>query len=328
MPGEVLASSYSAGAQAFLADANWKSFLTKFIAQNSGTSANADWAESNDDRTTAYNLHRLGGAGNTFSSLSLSSTTDVDWFRFFIQATGTNGDGVRISDDSSGTLRLTVEDESGKSLAGSGELSVSLAGAAAGEYFVKIYGDGKTIVPQYSFAVDAPGSSIVASDWARGNDIPGKATALGLIDSSTVFSGLTLQPGASNWFAFETPRNPSSNPGQLSISRTNGGSLTITMQDGSGRTIASKSGTGVVAIPYASGGGATYKFEVQGAAGDYQVKFQPGSGDALLTSTSGGGGTGGGSGSGGGGGTGGRRRWGHWRWGHWRWGHWRWGHWR
>ena len=79
---------------------------------------------------------------------------------------------------------------------GTGRISVSLAGLAAGEYFVDVErtgGSSATTVPQYTLSIDAPGT-LATSDWAGHNDQPVKAYDLGQVANLSVFSGLTWRP--------------------------------------------------------------------------------------------------------------------------------------
>jgi hypothetical protein len=271
-PGGTVSATYQADAQAFLDRTGWGDFLTRFVNQPRMTDAAGDWAEANDTRARAYNLHRLGGAGNAFTGLTLPSG-DADWFRFFIPAPGTAGDRVAVTTPSGPPLRIFVEDAAGRVLAGSGGSSVSLSGAPAGEYFVRVEGNGTSAVSQYTLTINAPGATVPASDWARGNDQPGKAQDLGVIATTALFSGLALENGGSSWFAFATPRNPGEAPGRLVVRPNGTGSITARLVARDGSVLTSDSVGGAAWLAYPSGSGAAYQLEITGSAGGYTLSF-------------------------------------------------------
>jgi hypothetical protein len=192
------------------------------------------------------------------------------------------------------TLRLYVEDDSGQTLPGSGNRAVSLSGRGAGQYFVKIVGDSQSTVSSYSLTINAPGSTVAAADWARGNDAPGKEKDLGVIASEALFSGLGVAPGGAEWFSFETPRNPSQTPGHLQIIPSAGGSLSADLYDQSGNLLKSLNSAQALTFSFMSGSGASYRLAVHGQA-DYSIRFLSSAqplvrvldGNSLLTAGSG-----------------------------------------
>ncbi|MFM5946680.1 MAG: T9SS type A sorting domain-containing protein, partial [Dolichospermum sp.] len=108
---------------------------------------------------------------------------DQDWFRFTINQTGATGDRVKVNyspiNGQGLSLSLRYTNANGQqqqltSNTGSGQEIVSLTGLAAGEYLIKVTGNGTTVVPDYSLSIDAPGTVTNGNDWVGAN-----TTALG-----------------------------------------------------------------------------------------------------------------------------------------------------
>jgi hypothetical protein len=276
-PGATVDSSYSANFASFFTATNWSSFLARFTAASNPGVSVGDWAEPNDTLLHAFDLHRLVGAGNRFTGLSLDRPADVDWFRVFIQSAGTGGNGITVVNDAGGGgLVLYIRDAVGNLLAGSGGTSVGLANLPAGEYDIEVAGDGQTIVPRYTLTINAPDTIISGGDWAHGNDTATKAHDLGVVAGNGVFPGLSIDSAVTDWFRFTTPRDElaTANTGAITVRPTASGSITVELQDTSGNPIVSATGSGDVRIPFTTGHGASYLLRIYGAPGGYTLLIQ------------------------------------------------------
>ncbi|NJN88118.1 MAG: hypothetical protein HC881_19770, partial [Leptolyngbyaceae cyanobacterium SL_7_1] len=142
-------AAYTQEFTSLYSDTNWLNFLNRnLIGLQRVVAASPDWAEVNDVRSQATNLHRLAGANKLFTGLNIGTASDVDWFRFETVATGSNTDSVQIAFDSTaGELTLQLYDTTGTLLqtstnSNSGATSiekVSLDSLTAGQIsFLKI----------------------------------------------------------------------------------------------------------------------------------------------------------------------------------------------
>jgi hypothetical protein len=117
-----------------------------------------DGFEQNDTRTTAANLGTFVSA-STITDLALLDSHD--WFRFTTTGTGTSADSVRIQfANVRGNLNLELYNAAGKKIgtsSGSGNSEqISLAGRAAGTYFVHVLGKSGAKNADYSLTIDPP----------------------------------------------------------------------------------------------------------------------------------------------------------------------------
>ncbi|MFI5381185.1 MAG: clostripain-related cysteine peptidase [Tepidisphaerales bacterium] len=228
-----------------------------------------DWAESNDVRSQATDLHTLAAHGMTFSNLSINTPTDVDWFRFTTTAAGTPADQASISfSNATGNLDLYLYDSQGNLLTsstGTGDSeSVSLSGQPAGDYYLKVASANGNTNPDYTLTVDAPSPPSGTGDWAEPNDTREKAFTLPV---GTPEGGLTLTVGDVDWYHFQVDRLPALNP--LVVTATydaGGGSLQMTLYDTAGNAVAHSSAvTGGQALSYPSFTGQEYLLQVTGS---------------------------------------------------------------
>ena len=193
---------------------------------------NGDWAEedtANNSVTNARDLRNVEGL-QTWQTLSIHNTSDVDWFKFTTIGTGDANDVVQIAfDQALGDLELYVLNAAGSKLydaTGKERKSetinsieeVSLKGLAAGTYLIQVKGYNGAINPSYQLAINAPDSSTIPMDWADSNgannvrtkaeDLSGlQGTAEDLLElqGTNVFSGLSIHQGTDqDWFKFKT----------------------------------------------------------------------------------------------------------------------------
>jgi hypothetical protein len=224
--GETIDRSYLTRNQNFLRVTGWSNFLNAFVNRTTRRSNlfAEDWAESNEVAARAYNFNTLIGNGHVFTDLSLHQASDLDWFRFTMGATGIAGDKIAIAYNNAAGQRMSflLYDRAPngqrrlRRSSGAGSI-VSLAGLGRGEYFIQVRGNG-VIVPEYSLAIDAPGTVTNGNDWARGNNRSLKANELGIITTETQLAGLRVDSTNPDWFKFETPKNQIVKPGRVTVS--------------------------------------------------------------------------------------------------------------
>jgi hypothetical protein len=227
-----------------------------------GATIPADAYEPNDTLATATDLNPpdpahtgqdlpLTGA-KTISHLTITSSTDVDYFQFTTAATGTDGDAVRIDfDNTQGNLDLALLDSSGNVLesvppSDTNEKSLSLSGLAAGSYYVLVSGHNRATSPDYSLTVTAPqptGPSL-PPDWTGGTHTS-LATAfdLGTIAGQhSPITGLRINnSGVDEWFKFTTGAD-GTDANLVRIDFLSAlGQLGLELDDGSGDVLASSS---------------------------------------------------------------------------------------
>ncbi|PSF34929.1 hypothetical protein C7H19_18145 [Aphanothece hegewaldii CCALA 016] len=278
-------AGYISRNSAFFTATNWKTFLDAFLTRgtNNGTTLALDWAESNEVAARAYNFNTLIGDGYTFNDLSIHKPSDVDWYRFSIQGTGTTTDRAIITYSNANSQRLTAnlyKTENGNRVkhgqtsdTGSGTETLGLSGLASGEYWIEV--KGNNIIPQYSLKFDTPGTVSNGNDWIVGNDIPSKAYDLGIIAARSLFTGLQIAPSTLDYFEFETPKNQLVEPGRVTVTVV--GTQTVTAELLSNNTsVVTKTGTGNLQLDYPGEPGKTYQLKISGtSAVGYFLDFQP-----------------------------------------------------
>ncbi|TRV50784.1 MAG: hypothetical protein EWV53_14205 [Microcystis panniformis Mp_MB_F_20051200_S9] len=175
-----------------------------------------DWAEqgtANNSVANARDLRNVEGL-QTWQTLSIHNTSDVDWFKFTTIGTSDANDVVQIAfDQSLGDLELYLYNSTGTTILKKSETinnieEVSLSGLAAGTYLIQVKGYNGAINPSYQLAINAPETSTIPTDWADKNGTNNtRATAEDLLklDGVNLFSGLSIhQGGDEDWFKFET----------------------------------------------------------------------------------------------------------------------------
>jgi hypothetical protein len=156
-----------------------------------------DVYEENDTFDTARWLGTLDGAARTYQGLQLR---DNDWYRFAIARDSLSpSDFARIEfRHAQGNLDLQLYDRTGRLVRASRGVTdsetVSLAGLAAGTYYLRVYGAAGARNPDYSMTIDAP------DDAYEPNDSLAKAKDLGVITSAKSLQRLQLLDD--DWFRF------------------------------------------------------------------------------------------------------------------------------
>ncbi|WP_179051975.1 pre-peptidase C-terminal domain-containing protein [Nostoc sp. TCL26-01] len=183
---------------------------------NAPENTSGDWAEKtlgNNISSNAFNLRDVEGL-QTWESLSIHTTNDVDWFKFTTLNTANATDFVRIQfDQKLGDLELSLYDATGTTLYGKSESTdnfeeLKLTNAQGtylnpGTYLVKVEGYKQATNPNYQLLINAPSGD--NSDWAETNNTRLTAENLQEVQGTQVYSGLSLhQGGDDDWFSFIT----------------------------------------------------------------------------------------------------------------------------
>ncbi|MCS7046816.1 MAG: clostripain-related cysteine peptidase, partial [Gemmataceae bacterium] len=281
--GQTISGDYTAQFAAFLAATGWGNFLQQFVGGPTArpTILDPDFAEANEHPRRAHDLKTLTGNSNHVTNLSLHNRVDQDYFRFRTLAAGTSAHNVTATRDAGGgTWRMSLQNQDGVELSavtGTGTtLTLSLSGRPAGTYLVLINSTDGTIIPRYALQINAPAApaNVAVADWAGNNSSPDKAYSLGVIGNDVIYSGLVLEPGRTDWFTFQTPRNVQAGTthGYLQVVSTTGKPLTVNLQKGD--EAPATGNASVVTLPFDTGTANTYRFSVVGAANDtYQLFF-------------------------------------------------------
>jgi hypothetical protein len=151
------------------------------LSVNVGSSVADDAYENNDSFSAASNLGTLTAEKNV-SGLVLADS--ADWYKFSMNGPGTSASAVSLSfQNSLGNLNLDLYNSAGTRLANSTSLmnseSVSLAGRAAGTYYIRVYSPTGVTNSTYSLAVN-PGVTTATVPPASGS-----------FDIQFVFNGLS-----------------------------------------------------------------------------------------------------------------------------------------
>lgn len=149
-----------------------------------------DAHEENDSRVIARGLGMLT-APVSISNLAMADSHD--WYRFTTSGTGTSADFVQIDfQHAQGNLQLELYDAAGFRLASSAGVTnserISLAGRAAGSYYVHVFGSAGALNPQYSLLIDPPAPPAPPTTPPP--------TGSGAFDIQFAFSGLTTSQRA------------------------------------------------------------------------------------------------------------------------------------
>ena len=158
-------------------------------------------------------------AEKIITGLTMEDT--ADWYKFKLAAAGSTNDFVRIDfQQSQGDLDMVVYKSDGTTILGSsmgkGDSEiVSLNGAPAGTYYVKVYGYLGATNPEYSLTImpiapdryeDNDSPAIVDARPAGGVNSPNLGTLDNVAHFKTTISGLTMDDAA-DWYKFTMPAN-------------------------------------------------------------------------------------------------------------------------
>ncbi len=165
----------------------------------------ADGFENNDTAATASILGTLSGSV-THEHLTIQAGDD-DWYRFTLAAPGREGDAVALAfTHANGDVDMQLYAANGTTVlltsAGSENSErVSLAGLAAGDYYVRVFGYQGVANPDYSLTL-AVASATPAADRFEQNDTYLTATALGLVSGTRTETHLTAEANDADWYRF------------------------------------------------------------------------------------------------------------------------------
>jgi hypothetical protein len=183
-----------------------------------------DAYENNDTRTTAANL---GTRTSVMNLTNLVLADGNDWYRFTTTAAGGNTAAVSIAfQNSQGNLGLQLYSSTGMLLgsvngAGNSE-SLSLAGRAAGTYYVRVYGSLGATNPHYSLRIDPTATIAPTPVAATPTPTPPTSTSTspttsGSFNIEIIASGLTtaqraiFEQAAARWESIIVGDLPSAN---------------------------------------------------------------------------------------------------------------------
>lgn len=138
-----------------------------------GSTILADAYENNNSRTEtaarvegAQNSPNLGPCNpeRVITGLTVHNSTDADYFRFYMPATGSSGDLVRIEfSHGAGDLDMRLLNSGGSVLATSEGTSnseqITMNGRAAGFYYVHVFGWSGATSPNYTLKVNPSANS-------------------------------------------------------------------------------------------------------------------------------------------------------------------------
>lgn len=161
-----------------------------------------DRYEQNDTRATAADL---GSLSARFVAANLVMNDSADWYKFTTGAIGSNDAYLRIAfSHAQGDLDLRLFNAAGTqvgaSLGGTDGESISLAGLAAGTYYVQVYG-WQSFNPSYSLEIVPPPVED-GYDLNQDNDV--RLTASDLGSFSGTLHQLILNDAA-DWYKFTMP---------------------------------------------------------------------------------------------------------------------------
>ena len=230
-----------------------------------------DTYEQNDTRATAANLGTLT-ATKTINNLVQADAND--WYKFTIGKTATTGSSVTIGfTHAKGDLDLELYNSAGSRVRVSQSINnsevISLAGFAAGTYYVRVYGYRGVTNPSYSLGINLSTAApvTVADDAYENNDTQALAANLGTLTSNANISNLALADSA-DWFRFTTTATGTS-ANTVAIDFQNAqGNLALQLYNSSGTMIASSNGVGnVESVSLAGRAAGTYYARVYSATG-------------------------------------------------------------
>lgn len=160
----------------------------------------ADIYENNDSFLSAYNLQALSGL-TTFQGLDIDTSGDDDWFSFTTLGTGQGNSNISLSfEHALGDIDLLLYDASENFISVSNGTSnsenISLAGLAAGTYYIRVYGYAGATNPNYTLSINAP----ITDDIYEDNDSQGQAANLGPVSGTLSLQNLVVRD--QDWFQF------------------------------------------------------------------------------------------------------------------------------
>ncbi|MEY3255704.1 MAG: hypothetical protein RLZZ29_835, partial [Cyanobacteriota bacterium] len=222
----------------------------------------SDQFEPNNTQSAAASL---GSVSQSWSNLTINSSTDEDWFKITLLSTGMINNYVKINfPGSSGDIDIALHQADGTYITDStgigDEELISLAGLAAGNYFVKVYGYlGATNT--YNLQTSLP-TATITGDQFEPNNTQLTAKDFGLISGISEWENLSITSGDQDWFKF-----------RLGTTGSEGNFLKIAFTHSLGDVDVKLYNANNVEVGSSTGVGDEEQISLQGlAAGDYFVR--------------------------------------------------------
>ncbi|MEA5535204.1 clostripain-related cysteine peptidase [Crocosphaera sp. XPORK-15E] len=175
----------------------------------------------NDTRETAYNL-TLDDVSKGIPVLSIEDRpagqpVDEDWYQLVLAEDGGFGDGILVTfDNALGDVDIALWDQNNEdfsirlSQGVSNAESISLAGLAAGTYFLEVFGFNGATNPEYTLEVQAPlaasqATSPSQADRFEVNNTFDTPKDFGQLSGFKEYADLSIhEPSDVDWFKFTT----------------------------------------------------------------------------------------------------------------------------
>jgi hypothetical protein len=228
-----------------------------------------DAYEQNDTITTAKNL------GTLTASLTINNLVQADahdWYRFSLPKTAASSASISLEFlHSQGDLDLELYSSYGYRLQISQGITnseaISLAGRAAGTYYVHVYGYRGATNPNYSLSINSGTVATPTDDSYENNDTQGLASNLGTLTTNASVANLALLDSA-DWFRFTTTATGTTTS-LVSISFQNTqGNLALQLVNAAGSVISTSNGSGnAESVSLANLASGTYYARVYSATG-------------------------------------------------------------
>lgn len=262
----------------------------------SSTASSTAWAAAVDDafenNDSFYQAANLGTISQPSTLNNLAMADRADWFQFRLNQTASADARVAIQFQSAyGDLDLAIYNSSGRLLGysngTSNSESVSLAGAAAGTYYVYVYGYAGALNPNYSLEI-APGQSI-SDDRFEPNNSFAQAANLGALTANHSEQNLVMAD-AGDWYRF-TMNGQGNSSSYVGVSFQHAsGDLDLEVYNSSGRRLGLSDGVSNSEVVSLSGLNAgTYFVHVYGYRGatnpNYTLTIAPGIAATIPTPT-------------------------------------------
>ena len=157
----------------------------------------------NDSFVTAVSLPETG------TRLTIDSVSDVDWFKFTLDATGRSSSYIGIDFKQwAGDLDLYLYDANGNLLDYAKSVTdnerISLKGLAAGDYCVKVVGYGEN-VNEYKLAYSLP-EPIVLHDAYENGDTKAHSYHLGKLTEQITLNAAISRADDQDYYMFQLPK--------------------------------------------------------------------------------------------------------------------------
>jgi len=168
-------------------------------------------ADKNDNDTLATATELSGSGEHNLSSLSIHNSSDVDFYKFTLDRSGTASSCISIDFRQwAGDLEIDLLDSHGNRIAYAHSVTdnetISLKGLAAGVYYLKVFGDnGDTNA--YTLNAKLPTRPMLDDPYEHGNSPYDDPHYLGTVSSDTVINGAIGSEKDADFFSFHLERS-------------------------------------------------------------------------------------------------------------------------